>query len=91
MCPSAAMWFYFVYLFLFLALLFLGPDVTFEYIGLPLIGLFVRLVVLAHDVLDWCLAALVLLAGACLLLLVTLVQELAFDVVLQCLRCSLAL
>ena len=82
----------------FLSFVFLGPEAGFEYIALPLIGLLVRLVLLVHDVLDWCLAAVVFLVGGFLVLVVTLVvflvgelEPLAWDALILCFRHSLAL
>ena len=95
------MWLVIVNVLLFLSLVFLGPEAGFEYIALPLIGLLVRLVLLVHDVLDWCLAAVVFLVGGFLVLVVTLVhlvvtlvlelEPLAWDALILCLRHSLAL
>ena len=88
------MWLEIVNVLLFLSLVFLGPEAGFEYIALPLIGVLVRLVLLVWTVLDWCLAALVLLFGGILLLVLTLVQSLeplAVDALLLCFRHSLAL
>ena len=88
------MWLEIVNVLLILSFVFLGPEAAFEYIGLPLAGALVRLVILAHDLLDWCLAALVLLFGGILLLVLTLVQSLeplAVDALILCFRHSLAL
>ena len=88
------MWLEIVNVLLFLSFVFLGPEAGFEYIALPLIGLLVRLALLVHDVLDWCLAAVVLLVGGFLVLVVTLVlqlEPLALDAAILCFRRSLAL
>ena len=88
------MWLEIINVLLFLSFVFLGPEAGFEYIALPLIGVLVRLVLLVHDVLDWCLAAVVLLVGGFLVLVVTLVLELeplAWDALILCFRHSLAL
>ena len=92
------MWLEIVNVLLFLSFVFLGPEAGFEYIALPLIGLLVRLVLLVHDVLDWCLAAVVFLVGGFLVLVVTLVvflvgelEPLAWDALILCFRHSLAL
>ena len=92
------MWLEIVNVLLFLSFVFLGPEAGFEYIALPLIGVLVRLVILVHDVLDWCLAAVVFLVGGFLVLVVTLVvflvgelEPLAWDALILCFRHSLAL
>ena len=75
---------------LFLSLVLLGPEAGFEYIALPLIGLLVRLVLLVWTVLDYCLAAAVLLVGGFLVLVVSLVLELGPPAVDAAIRRSLA-
>ena len=88
------MWLEIVNVLLLLSFDFVGPEAGFEYIALPLIGVLVRLVLLVWTVLDYCLAAVVLLVGGFLVLVVTLVLELeplAWDALILCFRHSLAL
>ena len=84
------MWLEIVNVLLFLSLVFLGPEAGFEYIALPLIGLLVRLVLLVWAVLDYCLAAAVLLVGGVLVAAVSLVLELGPPAVDAAIRRSLA-
>ena len=84
------MWLEIVNVLLFLSLVFLGPEAGFEYIALPLIGVLVRLVLLVWTVLDYCLAAAVLLVGGVLVAAVSLVLELGPPAVDAAIRRSLA-